>query len=448
MSVTRNLPIALPLVVAGVVITTFPLAAAEWPQWRGPQRNGKSAETGLLQEWPPGGPAIAWQTNGLGGGYSSVAVTGDRVFTMGDLEGGQFVIALKESDGAPVWKTRVGDVHEDRYAGPRSTPTVDGQRLYVLSTDGNLVCLDVATGKEHWRRSLVTDYEGYLMRAMGSYQWQFSESPLIDGRRVVVTPGHINALMVALDKETGEEIWRTKGSRLGPIGADGAGYSSAVISQAAGVRHYVQLVGRGLIGVDADSGELLWGYNRVASDIANIATPIVHGDYVFASAGYGTGAALVKIVRSDQGLEAEEVYFLSADVLQNHHGGLILHEGTVYTGTGHNKGFPIAADFMKGDVAWGPERNAGQDSAAIAYADQRLYFRYRDGRMILIEASPEAYRERGTFMIPNVELQSWSMPVVANGKLWLREQDRLYCYDITASTGPADSTGPAAGSAE
>ncbi len=445
MPLSRNLPLALPMAIVSVVLSTLPLAAAEWPQWRGPDRNGKSQETGLLQEWPENGPPLAWKTTGLGGGYSSVAVAAGRVFTMGDLDDGQYVLALKEDGGALIWKTRVGEVHEDRYGGPRSTPTVDGSKLYVLSTDGNLVCLDAATGKEHWRRSLVSDYEGYLMRAMGSYQWQFSESPLIDGQRVVVTPGHINALMVALDKDTGEEIWRTKGRRLGPIGADGAGYSSAVISQAAGVRQYVQLVGRGLISVDAATGELLWGYNRVASDIANISTPIVHGDYVFASAGYGTGAALVKIVRREEGLGAEEVYFLSADVLQNHHGGLILHQGTVFTGTGHNKGFPIAADFMKGDIAWGPERNTGQDSATIAYADNRLYFRYRDGRMILIEASDKAYRERGTFMIPNVELQSWSMPVISGGKLWLREQDHLYCYNIAAAAGGAAAGGAAAG---
>ena len=441
MTRTRILPIVLPLVAAGVAITTFPLSAVEWPQWRGPGRDGKSSESGLLQDWPEGGPPLAWKAAGLGGGYSSVAVTGGKVYTMGDQADGQYVLALAEDGGAPAWKTRVGAVHEDRRGGPRSTPTVDGGRVYAVTTEGDLVCLDAASGKEQWRRSLVKEYEGYLMRAMGSYQWMFSESPLVDGNRVVVTPGHVNALMVALDKETGEEIWRTQGRRLGPIGADGAGYSSAVVSEAAGVRQYVQLVGRGLIGVEAETGKLLWGYNRVASDIANIATPIVHGDYVFASVGYGTGAALVKIVPEGDALAAQEVYFLAADVLQNHHGGLILHEGTVYTGTGHNKGFPIAADFATGKIAWGPERTAGQDSAAIAYADGRLYFRYRDGRMILIEASPEAYRERGTFMIPDVELQSWSMPVIANGKLWLREQDHLYCYDIGAPAGAGSAAG-------
>ncbi len=238
--------------------------------------------------------------------------------------------------------------------------------------------------------------------------------------------------MVALNKATGEEIWRTRGKRLGPLGSDGAAYSSAVISEAGGTRTYVQLVGRGLIGVDAASGQILWSYNRVANDIANISTPIVHGDHVFASTGYGTGSALVKIVKGEEGLEAQEVYFLEAKVVQNHHGGLILHEGVVYTGSGHNKGFPIAVNLDSGSVAWGPIRNEGRDSAAILYADGRLYFRYQDGRMILAEATAEGYRQRGTFMIPDVQKQSWAHPVISGGKLFLREQDHLFAYELKA----------------
>ena len=437
MRITRSWPNTLTSALLMLAVAAGPAVdpamAADWPQWRGPARDGKSAETGLLQEWPEGGPTLAWKVSGLGTGYSSLAVTGGRIYTMGDLADGQTVMAFEEDGGKMVWKTRVGSTHDDaRRGGSRSTPTPDGDRLYVITTEGELVCLATANGEERWRRSLPEDFGGYLMKAMGSYQWRFSESPLVDGDRVVVTPGHIEALMVALNKETGEEIWRTQGRGLGPIGADGAGYSSAVISEAAGTRQYVQLVGRGLIGVEAETGRLLWGYNRVAGAIANIATPLVFGDYVFGSVGYGTGSALLKIRKDEEGFHAEEVYFLEPDVMQNHHGGLILHRGTVYTGTGHNKGFPLAVDFMTGRVAWGPERTAGADSAAVAYADGRLYFRYRDGRMILIEATPEEYRERGTFMIPEVEKQSWTQPVLAGGMLLLREQDNLYAYDVRA----------------
>lgn len=416
----------------GMLLLSQLATASDWPQWRGPRRDGRSAETGLLQAWPEAGPPLAWSAAGLGQGFSSVAVAGGRVFTMGDLDDGQYVVALKEDGGELLWKTRVGSTHEDDYGGPRATPTTDGDLLYVMTTGGELVCLEAATGKQRWRRNLTAEFDAFLMQANGNTDWRFSESPLVDGERVVVTPGHVRALMVAFDKTSGEEMWRTQGRRLGPIGADGAGYSSVVISEAAGTRQYVQLVGRGLIGVEAASGRLLWSYNRVANDIANIATPIVHEDYVFSSTGYGTGAALVRIRRDGEEIAAEEVYFLEADTLQNHHGGMILHAGTLFTGTGHNKGFPIAVDFMTGEVAWGPERNAGKSSAAISFADGRIYFRYQDGLMILVEATPEGYREHGSFMIPEVTKPSWSHPVIANGRLLLREQERLYSYDIAA----------------
>ncbi len=419
--------------------TATAATATDWPQWRGPNRDGKSTETGLLREWPEGGPPLAWRVAGLGAGYSSVSVAGGKIFTMGDLEDGQYVIALAEAGGELLWKTRVGDRHDAGRGGSRSTPTVDGDNLYVVNTDGDVVCLDTAKGEERWRRSLVEDFGGYLMKAMGSYQWRFSESPLVDGGRVMVTPGHIEALMVALNKDTGEEIWRTAGRRLGPVGADGAGYSSAVISKAGDTHHYVQLIGRGLIGVEAETGELLWSYNRVASDLANIPTPIIDGDYVFASTGYETGAALVNVDAGEQGLEAQEVYFLEGETFQNHHGGMILKDGTIYTGTGHNKGLPIALDMMAGKVLWGPVRTRGHDSAAIVYADGRIYFRYRDGRMILVEANPESFVEHGTFMIPEVENESWSHPAIAGGKLYLREQDNLFCYDVEA---PEEASSP------
>ena len=427
------------LSLLAVIIPAATLAVADdWPQWRGPDRNGKSPESGLLQEWPDGGPPLAWRAAGLGAGFSSLSMAGDRIYTMGDLADGQYVIALSRNGGGLQWKTRVGPVHEDKYPGPRATPTIDGDRIYAMSTEGDVVCLDGRTGSEVWRRSLTGDYGAYLMKAMGSYQWRFSESPLVDGDRVIVTPGHVEAMMVALDKKTGKEIWKTQGRRLGPLGADGAAYSSAVVSEAAATRQYVQLVGRGLIGVDAKSGELLWGYNRVANDIANIATPVVRDDYVFTSSGYGTGSALVKIVRGAEGFEAREVYFLDANTMQNHHGGVILHDGTVFTGTGHNKGFPIAVDFMTGKVAWGPAENEGRNSAAITYADGRIYFRYQDGRMILVEATAKEYREHGSFVIPDVEKESWSHPVIADGKLYLREQEHLYCYDVKAPQKAAD----------
>jgi outer membrane protein assembly factor BamB len=361
---------------------------------------------------------------------------------MGDLEDGQYVFGLQEADGRLLWKTRVGPIHEDGRGGPRSTPTTDGDRIFVTNTEGDVISLEAATGKEVWRVSMTEAYESYMMKAMGSYDWKYAESPLVDGDKVLVTPGHVRAVMVALNKKTGEEIWKTPGGRIGPLGSDGAAYSSIVVTEIAGIRQYVQLVGRGVIGVDAATGEMLWSYNRVANDIANIPTSLVTGDYVFSSTGYGTGAALLKISKNpnfDEDSEeeqdlwlAEEVYFLEADTMQNHHGGLILQEGIVYTGSGHNKGFPLALEMESGEVAWGPIRNDGQNSAAITYADGRIYFRYENGLMILVEANPEEYVEHGSFPIPGSKKPSWSHPVIANGMLLLKEQENLFAYDVRA----------------
>lgn len=432
---SRNSFVSLIFLVTAIVLSAVPAMAEDWLQWRGIDRDGRSPEKGLLKDWPEGGPPLAWRVGGLGAGYSSLAVVAGRIYTLGDLEDGQYALALSEEDGSLLWKTRVGGIHEDERPGPRSTPTHSDGHIYFITTDGDVICLKAEDGSEVWRRSLTKDWNGYLMKAMGSYEWRSAESPLVDGGKVIVTPGHVEAMMVALDAKTGEEIWRTQGGRIGRLGADGAGYASPVVSEAAGVRQYVTLVGRGLIGVEAATGRLLWSYNKVASDIANIPTPVVRGDYVFGSAGYGTGSGLVKIVKAkaEDGVErfvAEEVYFLEANVMQNHHGGVILEGDTLYTGTGHNKGFPLAVDFLTGEVRWGPERNAGADSAAIAFADGRIYFRYRDGRMILVEATPEAYREHGSFLIPDVKMQSWSHPVIANGRLLLREQGDLFSYEV------------------
>ena len=335
----------------GFLTLATTVAAAEWPQWRGLQRDARSAETGLLQEWPDGGPAMLWRATGFGAGYSSLAVAGGRIFTTGDIGEDQFLIAASGEDGRILWKQRIGPAWtEEMYGGARGTPTVDGNHVYAMGTDGDLICAKVKTGKVVWRRNLVKDFAGQLMIAGGRYDWRFSESPLVDGDRVIVTPGVDKAAMVALNKKTGKEIWRAAIPALGERGLDGAGYSSAVVSEAAGIHQYVQLLGRGLVGVEAETGRFLWGYNRIANDVANIPTPIVSGDLVFASTGYGTGSALLKLEKDGDGVKAREIYFLEADTMQNHHGGVVLHEGYLYSGTGHNKGFPLCVQLDTGNI--------------------------------------------------------------------------------------------------
>jgi outer membrane protein assembly factor BamB len=426
--------LALILTMCAALAVAAPAASPEWPQWRGPNRDSVAQESGLLKAWPEAGPPLAWKASGLGGGFSSLSIAGGRIYTLGDLQGSQQVVAMSLADGKIAWTAKVGPIWEDEYGGPRGTPTVDGDRVYALGTEGDLVCLQAATGKEVWRKNLVRDFGGQVMS-----MWKWAESPLVDGDRLIVTPGSASATLVALDKKTGKEIWRAATPNLGEKGKDGAGYSSVVVSNGGGVKQYIQLTGRGLVSVRAQDGKFLWGYNNVANNVANIPTPVIKGDYVFASTGYQTGSALLKLSKAgDAGdtVQAQEVYFLPSKTLQNHHGGLVLIGDHLYGGHGHNRGYPICVEMATGKVAWGGEgadlAHGGSGSAAVTAADGHLYFRYQNGRMVLIEAKPQGYQVKGAFSIPGVNHPSWSHPVVVGGKLYLREQDNLYVYNLKA----------------
>jgi outer membrane protein assembly factor BamB len=419
------------VIVAALVLSAPGLVAragGNWPQWRGPHRDGVSTEVNLLQSWPPAGPPKLWTASGLGEGFSSVSIFGGRIFTMGDRADGQYVFGLNETNGQQIWATRVGGTHDDEYGGPRGTPTIDGDLLYAIDTDGDIVCLETATGKSIWRHSMPRDFGGRMMSS-----WMFSESPLVDGDRVIVTPGGRSAAMVALDKKTGKEVWRATVPPLGSSGSDGAGYSSIMISNGGGVKQYVQLMGRGLVGIRAEDGVFLWGYNKVANPTANISTPIVKDDLVFDSTSYGTGAALLQLSADGPGkVKATERYFLGGNVLQNHHGGFVLIDGVLYGGHGQSNGFPVALEMATGKMLWPQVRGAGSGSAAVTAADGRLYFRYQDGTMALIAADPKQYQLISSFRIPNATgaHPSWSHPVISDGKLYLREQDFLNVYSI------------------
>ncbi len=403
-------------------VRTASAAAVEWAQWRGPNRDGISQETGLNSDWEANTPAIAWQTKGLGKGYSSVSIVGDKIYTTGAFGEQSELLALNLKDGSRLWSTPLGKDND-----VNCTPTVDDGRVYAIGFNGALLCADAETGKEIWRKDFAEDFGGKMMS-----RWGFSESPLVDGDRLICTPGGNDAVIVALDKRTGDLIWQSKLGETGENGKDGAGYSSIVISHAAGRKQYVQLTGRGVIGVDAANGKMLWAYNRVANGVANISTPLVDGDFVFASTGYGTGAALLKINKNGNDFNAEEIYFLEAGQMQNHHGGMIRLGDYIYFGHGHNKGFPRCIEMKTGEVQW-KDRGPGSGSAAVGYADGHLYFRYQDGVMALIEANPKEYKLKGTFEIASKHSYSWPHPVILAGKLYLREQDELHCYDIKAT---------------
>ena len=405
-------------------------SSGDWPGWRGPHRDGVSIETGLLKRWNDDGPPLRWKVTGLGQGYSTVSLLRGVIYTMGERDGQGWLLALDEKDGKERWAAPVGT------GKPNSTPTVDGDQVFTLGYAGDLVCVETATGQERWRKNIAEEFGGTVVGALG-----YSESLLVDGNRVLCTPGADDAIVVALERTTGEVLWKSslRGARddLRSNGADGAGYSSIVLSQACGIRQYIQLVGRGVISVRADDGTLLWVYNRVANNLANISTPVVRGDYVFCSTAYKTGSALLRIVPDGKGARANEEYFLDAREMQNHHGGLVLVDDHIYCGHGHNKGLPLCVEMKTGKVAWRPGRGPGTGSAAVVYADGHLYFRYEDGVIALIQATPKEYVVKGTFRMASELGKSWPHPVVAGGMLYLRDEDALLCYDVRpTSAGP------------
>lgn len=423
--------------ICGVwALTVTTLGAAEphhdWPQWRGPQRDNKSSYVGLNKDWQAHPPQLLWSLDGLGKGYASVSIVGDRLYTTGNTEAGQAVVAVDLAQRTVVWSqplTRGNPKHG--WDGSRCTPTVDDDRIYAVTSNGSIACLAASDGQVIWQRDF-RDWDGRMMSG-----WGFSESPLIDGERVVITPGSSSAMMVCLNKFDGSEIWRAAVPDQGEAGKRGAGYSSIVISHGAGVKQYVQLIGRGVIGVRAEDGVHLWSYNRVANGTANIPTPIVSGDYVFASSGYKDGgSALLQLAPTPEGgVSATEVYYLDSNELQNHHGQMVLVGDYLYFGHGHGKGFPVCVELRTGTVRWNAARESrdiGNGSAAITYVDGQVIFRYQSGPVALIEANPEEFRFKGAFTPVAVHGMAWAQPVVVDGKLYLRDQETLMVYDVAA----------------
>jgi outer membrane protein assembly factor BamB len=389
-----------------ICLLTCTLAwAADWPQWRGPNRDGISPETGLLDSWPKGGPPLLWKVQGLGEGYAGAAISGGHLFIQGQQGDEEFVLAFDSNTGKQLWRAQSGrQFRESRGFGPRGTPSIDGDHLYALAADGMLVCLETATGKRIWGFNIVDRFHSRVL------QWGISESPLVDGDRVIVTPGASGAAVVALDKMNGKVLWTSQ--------SDQAGYSSPVAYDAGGSRKVVVFTGEAAIGLDFNSGRLLWRYERVANRTADIATPIVHDGQVFLSSDYGTGCALLKVAAGD----ASEVYF-NRD-MRNHYSTSVLVGDYLY---GFSSSILTAMKFQTGEVAW-RDRSVGKGS--LIYADRHLYCLGEGGVVGLVEASPEGYREKSRFEIPKGEFPTWSPPVIADGKLYLREQDNLYCYNI------------------
>jgi outer membrane protein assembly factor BamB len=406
----------------GSVTFANAVQALDWAQWRGPNRDGISDETGLLQSWPSEGPPLLWQADGLGDGYSSPAVVGDRFYLLGS-EGldNEFVQARSTADGSKIWIQKIGKVgnpdQRPPYPGARSTPTVDGDRVYALGSDGDLVCLSADSGNIVWQKNVRTEFGGL------PGEWAYSESPLIDGDAVVVTPGGPEATLLKLNKATGEVIWKA------PLeGGEEAAYSSIVPATLAGHRQYVQFLQKGVVGVNAESGELLWRYDRTAKgSLANIPTPVVHGDMVYTAAGKA-GGAVVKIVADGDGLAAEELYFDGK--LPRAIGGSVLVGDHLY-GTASDS--LMCVELATGEVVW---RDRALGAASICVADGCLYLHGENGDVALVKATPEKYELLGRFTPPNPpeagSSKSWAYPVIADGRLYIFNFGTMWCFDVKA----------------
>lgn len=387
-------------------------AAADWPQWQGADRTRMSKETGLLKGWPASGPRIVWTATGLGSGFGSMAVAGDRVFVQGTRDGRSIVVALNRTDGKEVWSKALGeDGMNDMGPGPRGTPTVDGDRLYVLTEGGDLACVKI-DGTAVWQRNILRDFNGRQL------QWLISESPLIDGPNVIVSPGGPGAGMVKLDKMTGKTVWTSKDL------SDPAGYSSIIAADVKGVRTYMTFTAAAGVGVRASDGKLMFRYPRAANRTANITTPLFFNDKVFFTSAYGTGGGLVELNVDNGEVVSREVYFTTN--MKNHHGGVVLVDGHLY---GFNDSILSCLDFATGNLVW-RDRSVGKGS--VTFADGHLYIQGENNVFGLAEATPTGYREKGRFEIPDKGLPSWAHPVISDGRLYVRNQDMLLVYDIKA----------------
>lgn len=407
--------------------------AGDWPAWRGERRDGICREKGLLQKWPEGGPKLLWKATGLGAGYSGPAIVGPVLHTMGNRDGQETVLALDTGKrGEIAWRTGIGPAdYGDAFPGTRSTPTVDGGRVYALGTTGRLVSLDAKGGGIVWRRSFADDFGGVMPK------WGYAESVLVDGDLVICTPGGPEASIAALDKATGRTVWASK---LG----DRASYSWIIRASACGVDQYVAYTADGVVGVRAADGGLLWRYKEPDHTAdwgdVNVMTPVWSGESVFASAGYNTGGGRARIVgsasglksgaggarREPPGLAAEQVWFTEG--MANHHGGLVFVNGYLYGAT--DPGDLRCLDFETGEIKWST-REAGKCS--VLYADGMLYCRSAQGQLSLVRAKPDGFELRGRFEQPSRSKEkAWPHLVIADGRLYVRDQDVLLCYDVRA----------------
>lgn len=420
------------------VLVSPAVRANDWPQWRGPNRDGVSAEKGLLKVWPKKGPELLWRFKDSGTGYTAPSVVGDKVYTMGSRKGVEQVIALDDK-GAEMWSANIGPVFtfptNQWSEGPNASPTVDGNLLFALGSQGDLVCVDLTTHAAVWRKNLPKDLGAEINPIGGGppkMGWGFAWSPVVDGDHLIITPGGPKGLLAALDKKTGTLVWRSKEV------PEQATYSSPLLAQIGGVRQVVQMTQKGVIGVDVKNGALLWYYKRDSAypDVV-CPTPLVKGDVVYATAGFLGGACDIFTVNNDgKKFTTKSIY--SEKEIGNRQGGVVLVGGHVYGY--HEERAWECQEFPKGEIKWSFRNQRVLGAGSVIAADGNLYCLAQDfrkmGVVALVEASPEKFKLKSKFVLPQRSMKRklsggvWTHPVLSNGRLYLRDQELIFCYKV------------------
>jgi len=407
---------------------------ADWPQWGGLKRDGNSPEKGLLKTWPKDGPDLVWTFEDAGTGYTAPAVVGGKVHLMGARKETEFLFAL-DAKGKEMWATEIGPLYywkgNQWSNGPNATPSVDSDTIVALGSQGILLCTD-SKGKEIWRKDLPKEMDAQvsdIQSPVKSPAWGFCWSPIIDGGQVISTPGGPNGLVAALDRKTGNVLWQSKEAK------DAATYTSPMLAEIGGVKQVVTMVQNGAVGVSAKDGELLWRYSR-KKDYPDIlaSSPLIKGNQVYLTAGFGGGATLLEITPDGKKFKATVVYSTSdkrPKEISNKQGGVVLVDGYVY-GT-HEDGPWECQEWANGKIKW---RGPPEEGGAVIYADGKLYGLSEEGDVGLLEANPLKYTQTATFKLPKESKlrksrgKTWTRPVISDGLLFLRDQELVFCYKI------------------
>lgn len=402
---------------------------SDWPQWRGPARDGNAAPQKLLRAWPETGPQLKWSYKTAGLGYSTPSVSNGRLYTIGQRGDDCIAICLDATNGNELWVQRIdrGTKKEDYLTewggGPRSSPVIDRDLGYFLSDLGELACLKTSDGSKVWSIHFANDLGGKVP------QWGYSESVLIDGDRVVGTPGGAN-FMVAFDKKSGERLWTSKGFE------DGAQYVSIMKAQVGQIPIYITASKKGLVAFHAETGDLQFTSPKTGNNVAVIPTPIIVGDEVYHSSAYKAGNTLLKLKASNGKVDMEQIYHFDKESMENHHGGYVLHEGTIFGFSNALRGVWMAQDRKSGQVLWSKKVGNGR-SGSIAMADGLLYcYDDADGICYLVEPSKEGWKELGQVKLPEQTAADrgrgaiWAHPIIANQTLLIRDQELIYAFDV------------------